>query len=468
MPMENVEKKLQVLMFPWLAKGHILPFVELAKRLAHHGVKIIFLSTPSNISWISPLLLQETELLQIDLMELPLPIVEGLPEGAESTAEVPVEMHDALKIALDKLEKPFEDLLKRLSPDYVIYDFSQYWAATVAAKIDIPAGLFYILNAAFCSYALLPSRCNDDDTTVADLTAPPPGYPSSVIAWQPFEARYILGAYNGPSGEILQIHRCLRSMQGSAFIAIRSAFPIEGKFIRFLEAATGKAVVPVGLLAPEIPHGKKLSEQESFCLTWLDKQNPSSVLYVSFGSECFLSKEQICAMALGIEATGLPFLWVLRFPRFSDCNTQNFFDEKSKVSALLPEGFESRTRERGVVYTAWAPQLHILAHPSVGGFLSHSGWSSVVEAVKFGVKLVLLPLNGDQGINARLAAGELEVGVEVERQEDGSFTDEQIRTAVLKVMNDQDQARELKSKMSEMKRKTFGEDWWSSKSRRMI
>ncbi|GLJ32088.1 hypothetical protein SUGI_0646100 [Cryptomeria japonica] len=265
--MENVEKELHVLMFSWLAKGHILPFLELAKRLAHHAVKITFLSTPSNISWITPLLFQDTELLQIDLVELALPTVEGLPEGAESTADVPVELHDLLKIALDKLEKPFEDLLQRLSPDYVLYDFSRYWVATVAAKISIPAGLFYIVNAAFCSYALLPSRCKDDGTTVTELTAPPPGYPSSVIAWQPFEARYMLGVYNGPRGEILPIHRCLRSMQGSAFIAIRSAFPIEGKFIRFLEAATGKAVVPVGFLAPEIPHAKKLSEQESFCLT---------------------------------------------------------------------------------------------------------------------------------------------------------------------------------------------------------
>ncbi|GLJ32086.1 hypothetical protein SUGI_0646060 [Cryptomeria japonica] len=80
-----------------------------------------------------------------------------------------------------------------------------------------------------------------------------------------------------------------------------------------------------------------------------------------------------------------------------------------------------------------------------------------MEVVKFEVNLVLLPLNEDQGINTRLAAGELEVGVEVERQEDGNFIDELIQTVVLKVMNEKCQRRELKSKMSEMKRKIFGE-----------
>ncbi|XP_057831589.2 putative UDP-rhamnose:rhamnosyltransferase 1 [Cryptomeria japonica] len=447
------KKQLHVLMFPWLAQGHIGPFVELSKRLANHGLKVTFLSTPRNTAKIRPLLLDK--IWKIDLVELPLPSVEGLPAGAESTADVPNEMEGVLKTALDGLEKPFEELLQWLLPDYVVHDFSQYWAATVAAKFGIPAIFFLIFNAATSSYLLHPSRDKEDETTVKDLTVPPPDYPSTQILWRPFEARYVVGVFKESNGQISVMQRFFKSVHGCSFIIIRSCLEMEDKFIQYLERAIGKAVVPVGPLPPDLPQ-KNLSEKESFCLRWLDKKPTSSVVYVSFGSECFLSKEQIGALARGLEATGLPFLWVLRFPHFSK--------EECSLSSILPEGFESRTGDRGLVYSEWAPQLQILAHPSVGVFLSHSGWSSVVEAVKFGVKLVLLPMNVDQGLNARLVGGELKLGLEVEREEDGSFTEDHIRTAVLKVVKDECEERtSVKSRMSEMRESMFGDSGWEEK-----
>ncbi|GLJ22216.1 hypothetical protein SUGI_0417530 [Cryptomeria japonica] len=62
---------------------------------------------------------------------------------------------------------------------------------------------------------------------------------------------------------------------------------------------------------------------------------------------------------------------------------------KDKVRALLLEGFEEPMRERGLVYCKWAPhhQQQILCHPSTRGFLSHCGWSSVLEALRFWVKI---------------------------------------------------------------------------------
>ncbi|GLJ06065.1 hypothetical protein SUGI_0031180 [Cryptomeria japonica] len=423
------KKQIHVLMFPWLAQGHIVPFIELSKRLANHGLKVTFLSTPRNIAKIRPLL--SDKIGKIDLVELPLPAVEGLPAGAESTADIPNEMEGILKTALDALEQPFEELLHRLLPDYVVYDFSQYWAATVAA------------------------RDKEYEITVEDLIVPPPDFPSTHVVWRPFEARYIVPAYNDSNGKISAMRRGFKSIPGCSFTIIRSCLEMEEKFLLYLERAIGKAVVPVGPLPPDLLQNN-LSEKESFCLRWLDKQPASSVVHVSFGSECFLSKEQIGALARGLEATGLPFLWVLRFPRFTK--------EECSVSGLLPEGFESRTQDRGLVYSEWAPQLQILAHPSVGVFLSHSGWSSVVEAVKLGVKLVLLPMNADQGLNARLVGGELKLGLEVEREEDGSFTDDHIRTAVLKVAKeDCEEGKTVKSRIAEMREIILGDNGWEEK-----
>uniref|UniRef100_A0A0C9S3U3 Glycosyltransferase n=1 Tax=Wollemia nobilis TaxID=56998 RepID=A0A0C9S3U3_9CONI len=440
-------KQLHLLMFPWLAQGHISPFLELSKRLANHGVKISFLSTPSNIAKIRPSLISSSSGMmgQIDLLQLPLPFVDGLPPQAENTADVPNEMADLLKKALDGLEKPFQNLLERISPDYVIYDFSQYWAATVAARLGIPSVFFSIFNATFTGYAFSLSR-GKEEYTIEDLITPPPGYPSSAIAWHPFEAHYMLGAFNSKKGEISTIDRFLKSIQGCSLIAIRSCYEIEGKFIRYLEETCGKSVVPVGPLGPRLSKRGRagLSEEESKCLGWLDKQASSSVIYVAFGSEVFLSNQQIRAFALGLEATGLPFLWILRFPRYIHDNDNDVSEETARAWATLPEGFQSRTRERGFIHMGWAPQVHILSHPSVGVFVSHSGLSSVLEAMRFGVRIVVLPMGNDQALNARLFAKELKVSVEVEREEDGSFTEEHIRKAVVTVM-EEDKGSEIMS-----------------------
>ncbi|KAK6775060.1 hypothetical protein RDI58_026061 [Solanum bulbocastanum] len=42
-------KKLHFAVFPWLAFGHIIPYLELSKFIAQKGHKISFISTPRNI-----------------------------------------------------------------------------------------------------------------------------------------------------------------------------------------------------------------------------------------------------------------------------------------------------------------------------------------------------------------------------------------------------------------------------------
>jgi UDP:flavonoid glycosyltransferase YjiC (YdhE family) len=39
---------IEVVVFPWLAFGHMLPFLELSKRLAARGHAIAFVSTPQS------------------------------------------------------------------------------------------------------------------------------------------------------------------------------------------------------------------------------------------------------------------------------------------------------------------------------------------------------------------------------------------------------------------------------------
>ncbi|KAJ7943744.1 UDP-glycosyltransferase [Quillaja saponaria] len=121
-------------------------------------------------------------------------------------------------------------------------------------------------------------------------------------------------------------------------------------------------------------------------------REPVQVVYVAFGSEAKPSQEELTEIAHGLEKSEVTVFWVFR-NRCGPCD---------KEVIELPEGFEERTKGRGLVCTSWAPQLKILAHDSVGGFLTHSGWSSVVEAIQYEKSLILLTFLADQGLNARV------------------------------------------------------------------
>ena len=76
----------------------------------------------------------------------------------------------------------------------------------------------------------------------------------------------------------------------------------------------------------------------------------------------------------------------------------------------------------------------MLAHGAVGGFLTHCGQHSLTEGLLFGRPLIMLPIRGDQGPNARLMEGK-KVGLQVARDENnGSFDRHGVASAVRAVM----------------------------------
>ena len=107
-------------------------------------------------------------------------------------------------------------------------------------------------------------------------------------------------------------------------------------------------------------------------------------------------------MAVGLEASEESFIWVIRDPP-SGMPADEY--------GVLPLGFEERTKGRGLIIRGWAPQLLILSHPSVGGFLTHCGWNSTLESITLGVPLITWPMTADQYYNARLLVEYLKVGV---------------------------------------------------------
>lgn len=69
---------------------------------------------------------------------------------------------------------------------------------------------------------------------------------------------------------------------------------------------------------------------------------------------------------------------------------------------MLEESFLERTKNKGIVVKGWVSQQNILEHPAIGGFLSHCGWNSVMEAASKGIPVLAWPQHGDQNVNAEV------------------------------------------------------------------
>ncbi|RVW18071.1 UDP-glycosyltransferase 79B6 [Vitis vinifera] len=101
----------------------------------------------------------------------------------------------------------------------------------------------------------------------------------------------------------------------------------------------------------------------------------------------------------GLELTGLPFLVALKPPTGA-----------ATIEEALPEGFKERVGGRG-----------------------SGSWRSLMNDCQ----IVLVPHLGDQILNTRVLAGELQVAVEVEREENGWFSKESLCKAIKSVMDEE-------------------------------
>jgi len=439
------QKKLHIALFPWLAFGHMIPFLELGKLIAQKGHCISFISTPRNIERLPKIPPDLAP--SITFVKLPLPHVENLPENAEATMDVPYHLIPYLKIAHDGLQDPLSHFLETSAPDWIIHDFAPHWLPPIATKLGISPAFFSIIKASSLCF-LGPSK-SSTRTEPEHFTVPPKWVPfPTKIAFRFFEAKKIFDHLEVNDSGVSDAFRLEMVLSGTEALAVKTNMEVEGEWLKLLGELYNKPVIPVGLLPPSAQENGDSNKDSRWdvIVEWLDKQEKGSVVYIALGSETQPSQQDFTELALGLEQSGLPFFWALR----------KLSGSVGGDSVELPEGFVERTGGRGIVWTDWAPQLRILAHGSVGGFLTHCGWSSVTEALQFGRALIMLPFLTDTGLIARFLE-EREAGVEVPRNEqDGSFTRDSVAKTLRLVIKDvegriyRDNAKEMANIFGDM------------------
>ncbi|KAF3434409.1 hypothetical protein FNV43_RR25512 [Rhamnella rubrinervis] len=389
----------RVLMLPWLAHGHITPFLELAKKLADRNFHIYFCSAPVNLISLKPKLSDSKYSNSIQLVELHLPSFPELPPQYHTTKGLPPHLMPVLEKASNMSRPNVTNIIETLKPDLVMYDYHARWVPEVASSLNIAAVSFMtsgVAGISFFHYYYTSKRDADDEFPFPELLADYMRNKFSQIKIAVASSNSNKRNEKGTSYEVSD-----QSHSSSKIMFVKTFREIEGKYMDYYFHSSGVKIVPVGPLVSD----QSVQEDEGKeIIDWLDDKDESSTVFVSFGSECYLSKEGMEEIAHGLELSNVNFIWVVRFPE----------GEKMKLEKALPDGFLEKVRGRGLVVENWAPQVKILKHSSIGGFVSHCGWNSVMESMKFGVPIIAIPIQYDQPWNARVVVSS-GVGLEVKR-----------------------------------------------------
>ncbi|XP_073060822.1 anthocyanidin 3-O-glucosyltransferase 2-like [Primulina eburnea] len=258
---------------------------------------------------------------------------------------------------------------------------------------------------------------------------------------------------------------CFNKFKDAKGILINTFYELEPYAIESLSDGKIPKVYPVGpilnLSNQTDSHGSssQSAENRDEVMKWLDNQPDSSVVFLCFGSMGSFEETQVKEIALALERSEHRFLWSMRKP--GPKGASQFPTEYESFQEVLPEGFLERTEGVGKVI-GWAPQVAVLSHPAVGGFVSHCGWNSTLESLWCGVPVATFPLYAEQQLNAFELVKELGLAVEIridyhkkfnaeEGDEQEIVTAEEIEAAIRRLMAE-DGGGGVRQKVKEMQK----------------
>ncbi|XP_028787268.1 hydroquinone glucosyltransferase [Neltuma alba] len=453
-----------IAMIPAPGFSHLLPLIEFSKRLIFRQPHFHFIFFIPTLGPPSPTTISILESLppQIDFTILPQINLEDLKDEDPAT-----QVYNTVTLSLSSLR---HSLTSFSSPTHhlvaTVVDFFSMDAIDIAKELKLKSYLLFPSATTSLSLCLhFPELDEDHEMFPAgfrELSQPLklPG----CISFQgkdlpdPFQER-------SSGGYKTILHACKKLLLPDG-ILVNSFIDLEREVtIALQESYNHPLVYHVGPIIQV--RSISINESNLECLTWLGNQPRNSVLYVSFGSGGTLSQEQLDELAFGLQMSGHKFLWVLRAPS-GVANSAYLSAQKEDPLDFLPEGFLERTRGQGFVVPSWAPQVEVLKHESTGGFLTHCGWNSTLEAIVHGKPMIVWPLFAEQKMNAVMLTEQFKVAVRPKGDENKNGTvmrDEVDR--VVKILMEGDEGRELQRKIQVFKdaaAKALSEDGSSTRT----
>ncbi|XP_052173372.1 scopoletin glucosyltransferase-like [Diospyros lotus] len=393
-------RQLHVFLFPFMSPGHQIPMLDIATLIASRGVQTSIVTTPLNLSRLRSALHRLAHL-PITVHPLHFPsAAAGLPEHCESLDSLPSTlMSHSFSRAIMMLHPQGDDLVRQHQPDAIISDQNIPWTAQIARKYGIPRLVFHGTSCFSLCVSDSVSKYKPHENVNSDYKPfLVPGLPEPVHvtkSWMP--SRFF--RHVGLQEFFAQFVEAERNTYGTI---ANTFYEIEPKYVEHYGKISGKKIWPIGPVGSVEPdslgmaeRGNRASVNVDRCLSWLDSKEPNSVIYVCFGSLCTFAESQLVEIGLGLEASNCSFLWVIR---------------EGYGNGIAIGDLGERVKARGLVIMGWAPQALILNHPAVGGFMTHCGWNSVLEAVRSGVPMITWPLFAEQFYNAAFVLTRLRIG----------------------------------------------------------
>ncbi|XP_050214408.1 7-deoxyloganetin glucosyltransferase [Mercurialis annua] len=439
---------------PYPAQGHINPMLKLAKLLHHKGFHISFVNTEYN----------HRRLLKSrgpdSLNGLPSFHFHTIPDGLPPTDTDATQDIPSLCVSTKTTCLPhFKSLLSKLNDaasnvppvSCVISDGAMTFTLDAAQELGVPEVLFWTTSASgFLAYLHYHHLIQKGFTPFKDESFFTNGYLDTVIDWIPGMIKDIrlkdfpsFLRTTDPEDKMLKfiVSETERAQKASAII-LNTFDTLEHNALSALSSLL-PPVYPIGPLQHLLNNvqddelktiGSNLWKEESGCIEWLDSKESNSVVYVNFGSITVMTSDQLVEFAWGLANSNKTFLWVIR-P-----------DLVAGDTAVLPQEFIRVTKERGLL-ASWCPQEQVLNHPSIGGFLTHSGWNSTLESICSGVPMICWPFFAEQQTNCRYSCSEWGIGMEI----NSDVKRNEVESLVVELM-DGDKGKEMKKKAMEWKK----------------
>ncbi|CAI9763271.1 unnamed protein product [Fraxinus pennsylvanica] len=385
-----------VMLIPYPAQGHVIPLMEFALHLVNYGCKVTFVNTEFIHERVIKALPETDNIQEIIQMV-------SIPDGLESS-----------------------DDRKSDRITCLIADATVGWALEVAEKVGIKKVAFW--PAAATQFALVFKIPNLIDDGIIDSDGIP--MQNQIIQFSPATPAINTAelSWNCISDELTA--KIVFKLMVQILKPAKSADKLICNSSNWLESGTFASFpdfIPIGPLLASNRLGKSSGnfwKEDSGCLAWLDQQPPNSVIYVAFGSFTIFDQNQFQELAIGLELTNRPFLWVVREKMIEDINN------------AYPTGFNERVHHRGRM-VSWAPQQKVLSHPSVACFISHCGWNSTIEGISNGIPFLCWPYFTDQIFNQNYICDYLKIGLGFNKDDSGIIGREEIKNKLEQLLSDE-------------------------------